>query len=92
MNCFLLTGMLPDHGFFFQQKKILFHFRFIKKMLLSWNVIGSSLAGGTEKLFGKIAYLFLKGFFVTALKAGCLLHWKFSMQDFYKDPDDFTPL
>ena len=64
MGCFLLAGMLPDHGLFFQQGKILFHFRFIKKVLLSWNVIGPSFAGGTEKLFGKIVHLFLKGFFV----------------------------
>jgi len=64
MGCFLLADMLPDHGLFFQQGKILFHFRFIKKVLLSRNVIGSSFAGRTEKLFGKIVCLFLKGFFV----------------------------
>ena len=45
MGCFLFTGMLPDHSLFFQQGRILFYFCFIKKILLSWNVIGSSFAG-----------------------------------------------
>ncbi|MEY8336378.1 hypothetical protein AALB53_25535, partial [Lachnospiraceae bacterium 47-T17] len=58
------AGMLPDRGLFFQQGNILLHFRFIKKVLLSWNVIAPSFAGGTKKLFGKIVHLFLKGFFV----------------------------
>ena len=64
MGCFLLAGMLPDHSFFLRQGWILFHFGFIKKVLLSRNVIGSFFAGGTEKLFGQIVHLFLKGFFV----------------------------
>ena len=33
--------MFPDYGLFFQQGGILFHFRFIKKILLSRDVIGS---------------------------------------------------
>ena len=34
MGCLLFTGMLPDHGLFFQQRGILFHFRFIEEILL----------------------------------------------------------
>ncbi len=45
MCSLLFTGMLPDYRFFFQQGWILFHFRFIKEILLSRNVIGSSFAG-----------------------------------------------
>ena len=46
MGCFLLAGMLPDHGLFFQQGKILFHFRFIKKVLLpGMSSVLLSLAG-----------------------------------------------
>ena len=67
MGCLLLAVMLPDHSLFFQQGKILFHFRFIKKVLLSWNVIGSSFAGGTEKLFGQVVHLFLKSFLMAGL-------------------------
>lgn len=54
--------MLSNHSLFFQQGRILFHFRFIKKVLLSWNVIGSSFTGGTDKLFGQIVHLLLKFF------------------------------
>ena len=67
MGCFLFTGILPDHSLFFQQGRILFYFCFIKKILLSWNVIGSSFAGWAEKFLSKIVYLFLQCFFTAGL-------------------------
>ena len=67
MGCLLLAGMLPDHGLFFQQGRILFHFSFVEQILLSGNVIGSSFAGGTEKLFGQVVHLFLKHFLMAGL-------------------------
>ena len=51
MCCLLFTGMLPDYRFAFQQGWILFHFCFIKEILLSRNIIRSSLAGGTKEFF-----------------------------------------
>ena len=45
MGCLLFTGMFLDHSFFFQQRRILFHFCFIEEILLSRNVIGSSFTG-----------------------------------------------
>ena len=47
------------------EKRSLFYFRFIKEILLSQNVIGSSFTGWTEKLFDQIIYLFLKCFLMT---------------------------
>lgn len=51
MCCLLFTGMLPDYRFAFQQGWILFHFCFIEEILLSRNIIRSSLAGGTKEFF-----------------------------------------
>ena len=65
MRCLLFTGMLPDYRFAFQQRGILFHFCFIEEILLSRNVIRSSLAGGTKEFFCQIIYLFLKNFLMT---------------------------
>ena len=65
MCCLLFTGMLPDYRFAFQQGWILFHFCFIEEILLSWNIIRSSLAGGTKEFFCQIIYLFLKSFLMT---------------------------
>ena len=67
MGSFFLADMFPDYGLFFQQGGILFHFRFIKKILLSRDVIGSFFAGGAKKLFGQVVHLFLKCFFMTGL-------------------------
>ena len=65
MRGLLFTGMFLDYSFFFRQRWILFHFRFIKEILLSRNIIGSSFTGRTKEFFCQIIYLFLKGFLVT---------------------------
>lgn len=56
---------MANHRFFFQKGWLLLHFRFIEEILLSWNVIGFSFAGRTEKHFGKMVYLFLESFLMT---------------------------
>ena len=50
MSCLLFTDMLSDHRFFFRQRWTPLYFHSIKEILLSQNVIGSSFAGGAEKL------------------------------------------